>query len=72
MSKYSMEMHVSKAVEVLHKQFLDGLINFDGYIEQLQLISNALNSYTAMNAYFGRMDDEIRRVLTGLDDEYVF
>lgn len=69
MSKYSMEMHVSKAVETLHKHFLDGLITLDDYIEQIKLINDALNSYGAMNAHIGRMDDSIRRALTGLDEE---
>lgn len=69
MDKYSMEMHVSKAVESLHKHFLDGLITLDDYIEQLKLINDTLSSYGAMNTYLGRMDGSIRRVLTGLDKE---
>ena len=69
MNKYSMEMHVSKAVELLHEHFLDGLISLDGYIEQLKLVNDTLSSYGAMNSYLGRMDDKTRRVLTGLDGE---
>ena len=69
MNKYSMEMHVSKAVESLHKHFLDGLISLDEYIEQLKLVNDTLSSYGAMNAYLGKMDDKTRRVLTGLDKE---
>lgn len=64
-----MEMHVSKAVEVLHKQFLDGLISLDEYIAELQLVANTLSSYGAMHSYLGRMNDKSRHALTGLDND---
>lgn len=69
MNKYSMEMHASKAVARLHKLYFDGLISLTEYVEELKLISDAMNSYTAMNTYLGSMDDKSRRVLTGLDKE---
>lgn len=64
-----MELNIGKTVEMLHEQYSMGLITFTDYVEQLQLVHDAMASYGAMHGYFGKMDDKTRRVLAGLDKE---
>lgn len=59
------DLHIGKTVEMLHEQYSMGLITFTDYVEQLQLVHDAVTSYGAMHGCLGKMDDKTRRVLTG-------